>query len=353
MALRRAYNLGEFLRDMAPIIIGCILFGAFMTFMLSVIGVTIDAIVLLDILFVLMLCITLCIYYFKRARYWNKLLDASEAIDKIGQFEALIYEPDFLDAEVAKKAIDNLFESYSAEIESLRCEYDSRSRYIEQWVHEVKTPIATSKLILDQTHGEHSDSLKTELERMERLVEQAMYAAKLEDLSSDYLIKDVSLCELVTSACKANMQLLTAKGIRVEIQVSNELEILADKAWLEFIISQLVVNSAKYDASEIAFSAAESGEEGSAGETILTIRDDGCGIPAEDVPRVFDRGFTGSVGRSHSSATGMGLFLAARMCAQMGLGISVTSEVGIGTSVRLFFPHDNERRRFYRNLTQS
>jgi len=123
---------------------------------------------------------------------------------------------------------------------------------------------------------------------------------------------------------------------------------MADKTWLAFILSQLIVNAAKYDATTITFSVCIPDEEGPNACTMLEVRDDGCGVPAADVPRVFDRGFTGEVGRSHGSATGMGLYLVARLCAQMGIGIMFASDQGIGSRVVLGFPHDRRRARLIR-----
>lgn len=347
------YGVRAYLRDKAPVIIAFLLFGAFMTLMLVVLKVVPDAIVLLDVLLAILLGIVLAVDYMRRSRFWNALEDASESVEKIEHFNDLSDDPSFLDGVVAREVLDNLVKCSESEIADLQLDHRSNEQYIEQWVHEVKTPIATSGLILNQMHGPDADALRREMERIERLVEQALFAARSDSLSGDYIIADVKLSELVGDACKSNMQLLTAKGIRPDIQVPEGMEVLADKTWLEFILSQLIVNSAKYDSSEIAFSARDSSAEGSSGETVLEVKDDGCGIPAEDVPRVFDRGFTGAVGRAYGSATGMGLYLAARMCAQMGIGISVASEEGAGTRVSLSFPHDNQRRRMLRKLTLS
>ena len=118
---------------------------------------------------------------------------------------------------------------------------------------------------------------------------------------------------------------------------------LADEPWLVFMLSQVISNAAKYGARTVTFTAREEEPETPRGRTVLEVRDDGCGIPAADVPRVFDRGFTGSAGRAQGSATGMGLYLVAVMCAQMGLGVGIASEEGTGTRVIFTFPHDRRR----------
>lgn len=344
------YKLGSYLRDNIFQIVAFLSFVIFMTFMLVVMQVSLDSIVLLDTVFVLLLFGILLFDYYRRFKFWNEIANLSESIEKVEHFESLIRDPAFLDGEIARESIDNLIACATSEITDLKSDKNSHSRYIEQWVHEVKTPLATSKLILNQMHGNEIDALKREMERTERLVEQALYAAKSDSLSKDYLISDVSLSELVRGACKSNMQLLTTKNVSLSIRIDSDIKVLADKMWLEFILSQILVNSAKYDASNIEFTAKSNGSKEMANETILEIKDDGCGIPAEDVPRVFDRGFTGEVGRTHGSATGMGLYLAAIMCSKMGIGISLSSEEGVGTRVNLSFPHDNRMRDLFKTL---
>lgn len=344
------YNFGSYIHDNIFQIVAILAFGIFMTFMLVVMQVTVDAIMLLDTVFIFLLLGMLLFGYYRRFKFWNEVMAVSESIDKVEHFESLIQDPTFLDGMVAKESIDNLLACAISEITDLKSDKTSHSRYIEQWVHEVKTPLAASKLILNQMHGNETDALKREIERTERLVEQALYAAKSDSLSKDYLISDVGLNDLVRGACKSNMQLLTTKNISLSIQIDSDLMVLADKMWLEFILSQILVNSAKYDAANIEFIVKQNDSNEIAGETILEIKDDGCGIPAEDVPRVFDRGFTGEVGRAHGSATGMGLYLAAIMCSKMGIGISLSSEEGVGTRVNLSFPHDNRMRDLLKNL---
>ncbi|MEG0505228.1 MAG: ATP-binding protein, partial [Raoultibacter sp.] len=119
--------------------------------------------------------------------------------------------------------------------------------------------------------------------------------------------------------------------------------IFADGKWLKFVIGQLLVNAAKYESTTIAISSRLEADGTSDAHTVLIIADDGCGIPAADINSVFEKGFTGENGRKFGSSTGMGLFLCATMCAEMGLGISIASEEGAGTRVMIAFPHDRRR----------
>ena len=192
-----------------------------------------------------------------------------------------------------------------------------------------------------------SAKIARELERIEAQVDQALYYARSTSVERDYAIREVSLGEAAREACKRNTRFLIERGALPAFNIPETMTVLADEPWLVFILGQVVVNAAKYGATSIEFTAREEESGTPRGRTVLEVRDNGCGIPAADVPRVFERGFTGQVGRAHGSATGMGLYLVASLCASMGLHVGLASEEGTGTRVILTFPHDRTRKELY------
>ncbi len=339
---------GAFLRDKAATLAIAIAIIVFVTFMLVILGVIVDAIVLIDFVLVASVAIALALEYHRRRRFWKSIEDAMGSLDRARYFTDLVDEPNFAEGRIALEATQAIADQTATELNELRAQSHDRAQYTELWVHEVKTPLAAAKLLLSKMHGEDAGKLKLELERVENLVEQALFAARSDTLVNDYLIREIVLADVVTEACKANMRYLTARDVKIDIQMDPQTTVMADKTWLAFILSQLIVNAAKYDATTITFSVCIPDEEGPNACTMLEVRDDGCGVPVADVPRVFDRGFTGEVGRSHGSATGMGLYLVARLCAQMGIGIMFASDQGIGSRIVLGFPHDRRRARLIR-----
>ena len=335
--------MGSFLRDKAGALAIALVVIVFITLLLIILGMTSDAVILIDFTLVIALVLVLTLEYRRRARFWKGLEEIIDSTARVRHLEDLIYEPDFSEGRIALETAQAIAERTSEEIGELRAQSREHTQYTELWVHEVKTPLAAAKLLLNKMHGEDASTLKLELERVENLVEQALFAARSDTLVNDYLIREIVLADAVSETCKANMRYLTSCDVAINMQVDPQANVVADKTWLAFILTQLIVNAAKYDAKTITFETHESDEEGPHACTVLEVRDDGCGIPAADVPRVFDRGFTGEVGRAHGSATGMGLFLVSRMCAQMGLGIMLASEEGVGTRVQISFPHDRRR----------
>ena len=225
--------------------------------------------------------------------------------------------------------------------------------YIELWVHEAKTPIASAQLALSNLHGPEINKVRGDLDRIESRVEQALYYARSATLSEDFSIEELNLTAIARKACRQRSRTLIGAGVSLEFAIDDELKVLTDAKWTDFIIGQVLENSAKYGAKTIRFESTVKDAGTKDGCIELAIGDDGDGIPAADVPRVFDRGFTGSRGRTHHKATGMGLHLAAVACARMGLGLRVSSEEGTSTTVALTFPLDRTRMDLAANLTTS
>lgn len=323
----------------AAVSIGC---AAFFLFMMGLPFTSILFIVLF-----LASCVTcpLVIRYWRARRFWREATAVAASLDRMELFCDLAHEASTLEGAIARGIAEALSAQGSLELGELKEEMRAERTYAELWTHEVKTPIAASKLALASMHGEPASILKEQIERIEALVEQALYKSRMSSLAADYLISETNVLACVRKACKANMRTLVARSVALEFDIDEELTVLADESWVVFMVSQLILNSAKYDATTIRFSARQTEQEGLTGKTTLEVADDGCGIPAADVPRVFDRGFTGAVGRKHGSATGMGLYLVAFMGMRMGLGITLASEEGTGTRVMMTFPHDRRTLR--------
>ncbi len=211
--------------------------------------------------------------------------------------------------------------------------------YVESWVHEIKTPITAASLICRNMGGENKDKLLRELGQIEAHVERALFYARAESPEKDCLIRQCSLHQIVSDAIKNHQTLLIGQGVRIETEGfesrESEYPVYTDAKWASFIIGQILQNAARYHGEEpvISLTAMTLGKQ-----VQLSIKDNGIGIPAHELPRVFDRGFTGKNGRARGGSTGMGLYLCRRLTAFLQIDLKITSTEGTGTEVSLTFP---------------
>ena len=209
--------------------------------------------------------------------------------------------------------------------------------YIELWIHEVKIPIAASKLIIENNKNEVTKSIDEELDKVENYTEQALYYARSNAVEKDYIINKANLKEIVNNAILKNKTTLRNKKVTLELKDLNPEEVYTDSKWAIFIINQIIQNAIKYsknDDRKIEISSKEKNDK-----VILYIKDNGIGIKKGEITRVFERGFTGENGRIiGQKSTGIGLYLCKKLCDKLGLGIELNSEKDKGTEVRIIFP---------------
>lgn len=221
--------------------------------------------------------------------------------------------------------------------------------FILSWIHEIKLPIAASRLLIDNSGGktveELTDKWEDELAKIDHLVDQALYYSRIDSFASDYLIAELPLRRIAKESVRKYAKLFIAGRIRLQLDESGgDPRVRSDGKWLAYIVDQLVVNALKYTAEggTIAIRFEEDRTE-----RRLLVRDDGIGIKPEDIGRVFDRGFTGSNGRRFAQSTGMGLYLAKQLARKLGHELSIRSEEGVYTEAAVHFPKlsDGVRRR--------
>ena len=199
--------------------------------------------------------------------------------------------------------------------------------YYTVWVHQIKTPIASMRLALQNEDTAESRQLQSELGRIERYVEMVLTFLRLGADSTDYVIKEHELDDIVRGAVKKLAGDFINKKIKLEYTELDE-KVLTDEKWLSFVVEQVLSNALKYTSEGTVSIYTESPKT-------LCIRDTGIGIAADDLPRIFENGYTGYNGRSDKKASGIGLYLCRRVCDKLGHGISAESRAGEGTVIRI------------------
>ena len=206
--------------------------------------------------------------------------------------------------------------------------------YVERWVHEIKAPITAARLICRELDGETRRKLTAELAQIEANIERALFYARAQNPEQDCLFRQADLRKIAAQAIENHRALLIQSGVRVETEKLNGV-VYTDEKWAVFLLGQLLQNAARYRgaAPVITLFSKPLGKQ-----IQLVVQDNGIGIPAHELPRVFDRGFTGSNGRARGGSTGMGLYLCRKLAGFLELGLHITSEEGKGTVVTLTFP---------------
>ena len=205
--------------------------------------------------------------------------------------------------------------------------YEDMVEYYTLWAHQIKTPIAAMRLTLQNEDTQLSRRLMSDLGRVERYVEMVLAYLRLDAESTDYMIREYDLDSMIRSSVRKFSGEFIDRKLSLDFQPTG-VKVLTDEKWLSFVLEQLLSNALKYTPSGKVTIRLEN-------PCSLCIEDTGIGIAPEDLPRIFEQGFTGHNGRSDKRASGLGLHLCRRVCANLGHSITVESEPGKGTVVKL------------------
>lgn len=203
--------------------------------------------------------------------------------------------------------------------------YSEMVDYYTIWAHQIKTPIASMRLTLQNEDTALSRQLTNDLFRIEQYVEMVLTFLRLNSESTDYVIREYDLDKIIRQSVKKFAGEFISRKLSL-IYEPLHITVLTDEKWLSFVIEQILSNALKYTPSGSISITMESGNR-------LCIRDTGIGIAAEDLPRIFEHGYTGYNGRADKKASGIGLYLCKRICARLGHGIEAESKIDEGTCI--------------------
>ncbi|MFJ8513895.1 sensor histidine kinase [Lysinibacillus xylanilyticus] len=272
----------------------------------------------------------LLIRYLMRQRYLLKISQLPKTMEDVLQKNAKTPE-----AVQAEKYMHELYRLYKHELQSLYAGQKRHDQFINQWVHQMKTPISVIELLLQDERPLDKKNVQEEIDRLRRGLDMVLVNARLENFEEDMQVEQVTLKTIVTATVNENKRLFITKRVFPEIHIEDDIIVASDSKWLRFIIGQFVTNAVKYTFEankKIVISAITKNDY-----VQLSIRDEGIGIPTSDLSRVTKAFFTGENGRKTGESTGMGLYLAKEICGKLGHELNITSEVGKGTIVTVTF----------------
>ena len=327
---------GQYLKDQLPVLminlLGMLALALFL--MANGNGVQIVLFILAVWLLVLVLC--LLSFYFSRKKYLNRLLNMTEQLEERYLLPEIMEMPKRADDQIFYQLMKMAEKSMLERIGGIQRERKEYKEYIEQWIHEVKTPITAMKLICENNPGPFARDLMAELENVNRFTEQALYFARSEHAEKDYSVREICLHDVVHEAIADNKYLLRQNHVAITVEAMDDV-VYTDDKWVRFILDQLISNAVKYRTDKLVLHFFTRKEND---RVLLSVEDNGIGIPPGDLPRIFEKGFTGENGRRIHSSTGIGLYLCRRLCDKLGIGISASSR-GQGTTISLSF-HIND-----------
>lgn len=291
------------------------------------------ALIMITILFLSLEIISIIVEYIIKSNYYNDVNNKLEKLDKKYLLPELIDKTNFVEGNILYDVILETNKSMIDNVNEFKRTQEDFKDYINAWVHEIKTPIATSKLIVENNKkNKELNEINEQLDKVESYVEQALYFSKIGNVSNDYIIKPLSLDRFVKQWLKENSNIFITNNVSIELK-NLDYVIYADVKWLQFILNQIINNSIKYGSTKIILSAVKNPEN-----ICFEIIDNGIGIPKKDLSKVFNKGFTGENGRKNFKSTGIGLYICKRLCEKLEILIKIDSKENIGTNVTLIFP---------------
>lgn len=269
--------------------------------------------------------------YLPRRSYYQRLSQLRDDITDPLQLPQLISSSSLYEADALQRTLERFALHQQAEVQAAKERSKEYRDYLELWIHEVKNPLASAGMALA---NQPNPKVNRELDRIESYLDQALYYARASSLEKDYLIQHLTLHQVVDRLLMKRAEVLIDHRFKIERE-GLDLAVKSDPKWLLFILEQLIDNAIKYSSSEPVLRF----EGKSHSDAIeLIIEDNGIGISAKDLPRLFDKGYTGEHGRSFERSTGLGLYLCRLLAEKMGLSLSIQSQEHEFTRVTIRFP---------------
>lgn len=271
----------------------------------------------------------LSVRYMLRRKFYQKILTMPYSMDA-----ALNRSAKTIENLVVENYMHELYRTYQNEVQTLYATQDRQYKFMNQWIHQMKTPISVLELLLQEDELDKK-SVQEELDRLKRGLELVLMNARLENFENDIQIEQVNLKEIMASVINDNKRLFITNRVYPQLQIDDSLVVMSDPKWLKFVLSQFITNAVKYTFEpnkKIVIQTVQQEHE-----VILNIIDEGIGIPKSDLSRVTKAFFTGENGRKSGESTGMGLYIAHEICGKLGHQLSIHSQVGEGTTVRMTF----------------
>lgn len=273
----------------------------------------------------------LCYQYYSRRKFYSRLSQPLESLE-----DSFIKTEQTPISEALDQLLKYQYKYYQEQIKTLEHGQEEHLKFMNQWVHQMKTPLSVIELTAQNLDEPESSDIREETERMKTGLNTVLYMARLQTIAQDFTIQPVILAKIVHEVNRENKRFYIRNQVYPKLQEEKEgITALTDEKWLFFILSQLIQNGVKYSAGKsntILISIYEKNKE-----AVLEVTDFGVGIPDADQRRVFNAFYTGENGRKFRESTGMGLYLTKEVVEHLGHRLELHSQDGVGTTLRIIF----------------
>lgn len=286
---------------------------------------------------VLLVCevLVILIDYLRKKRFYDYLLMNVERLDKKYLVLETLWKPGFYEGKILYNTFYDINKSMNENVKNYELQINDFKDYIEMWIHEAKIPISSLTLMCHNHRNEIPKGIDEQVRRLDNYIEQVLYYVRSENFEKDCVINEVNLQQIIRTVILKNKDDLLENCIDVNIE-SIHTKILTDGKWLEFILNQIINNCMKYRRTDINSCIHIYGEK-KEDTYILSIWDNGIGIPSKDKDYVFYKSYTGENGRRKTQSTGMGLYIVKQLCLKLGHQVSIESVENEYTCVHIIF----------------
>ncbi len=301
---------------------------------LYIIGNTFSVVFMIGMVIAVLIMTKYLMDWYRKKKYFEIITERVKDLKEPWLIAELLPVSYTIEDEIYQELLRKVGSSAIEEIHKIEDEQKEYEDYIEQWIHEVKTPITSIHLMLENRISENPGlkrDLNVELSRLENDVELALYYARSEQIYRDYLIQKLNVRKVLLKVVNKNRTVIMNSSVAIDLDCDEALYAYGDEKWLVFMLTQVLLNAIKYKAEADAKVVMRAKRDNK--RIVLNIIDNGKGIKKEELPRIFDKGFTGSNGRDNEKSTGMGLYLVHKLCEKLEIDIEADSVYGEFTEI--------------------
>ena len=326
-------KLIKYLKDLVYSIIIFIISYLIVLLMLLVFITSISLIISVSFIIIMSFISIILINYYRKKKFYDEFINNLNKLDKKSLILETLNKPEFYEGNILYNSLYDINKSMLEEVNDYSSNINDFKEYVEMWIHEVKIPISSLVLMCHNNSNIDKKFLK-QIKKLNNYIDQVLYYVRSNYTEEDFLIKKVSLDKIVSNVLLNNKDDILENNIELDINIKN-IEVYTDSKWLEFIINQIINNCIKYkkhDNSIIRITGTSLNNK-----VVLSIWDNGIGIQKSDLPKVFNKSFTGNNGRGSTKSTGMGLYITKKLCDKLGHKIEINSIKGKYTNINIIF----------------